>query len=135
MHEWALAELVKEKIELVSKKENFTVLNRIKIRLGALQNINKDIFIESLKTLFCEENKNLFKEVDIEVEEEQAVFRCNKCNREWSYPLHEVSDRDRENMHFFPELASIYIKCPFCLSIDFEVIKGRSFVIEYIEGE
>ena len=44
MHEWALAESVVETVLKVSRKENLNRVSEIKVKLGVLQQIEKDIF-------------------------------------------------------------------------------------------
>ncbi len=39
-----------------------------------------------------------------------------------------------ESIHFIPEVAHTYIKCPKCGSPDFEIIKGRGIWLEKIKG-
>ena len=38
-------------------------------------------------------------------------------------------------IHFVPELAHAYLRCPDCSSADFEVLGGRGVSIDAIEGE
>jgi len=44
MHEWSLAEAVVETAIDIGKKNNFKTLSKIKIRIGELQQIEKDLF-------------------------------------------------------------------------------------------
>jgi hydrogenase nickel incorporation protein HypA/HybF len=40
----------------------------------------------------------------------------------------------QENIHFIPEVAHVYVKCPRCESPDFEVLKGRGVWINKVMG-
>jgi hydrogenase nickel incorporation protein HypA/HybF len=39
-----------------------------------------------------------------------------------------------EAIHFVPEMAHVYIKCPSCGSPDFEVVEGRGVWLQSIKG-
>ena len=48
----------------------------------------------------------------------------------------ELRDDDAaEAIHFVPELAHAFMRCPDCGSPDFEVAAGRGVAISGIEGE
>jgi hydrogenase nickel incorporation protein HypA/HybF len=45
-----------------------------------------------------------------------------------------VSEDTAEAIHFVPEVAHTYIKCPSCGSPDFEIVEGRGVWLENIKG-
>ncbi|HIE44278.1 MAG TPA: hydrogenase nickel insertion protein HypA, partial [Candidatus Omnitrophica bacterium] len=73
----------------------------------------------------------------IEISVEKALLRCRTCGEEWGFEKR----RDRldmvklESIHFLPEAAKAYLRCPCCKSPDFEVAKGRGIWIEEIKTE
>ena len=54
-------------------------------------------------------------------------------NRTLAYNVVRLEDV-REAIHFVPEIAHTYIKCPKCGSPDFEVVQGRGVWLESIKG-
>ena len=56
---------------------------------------------------------------------------------EWLFgeAIKGLSEEQSEAIHFIPEVAHVYIRCPECESPDFEFVKGRGVWIESIEGE
>jgi len=46
----------------------------------------------------------------------------------------ELNEDASEAIHFIPEIAHTYIKCPKCRSPDFEVLQGRGVWLESIKG-
>ena len=77
--------------------------------------------------------------LDIEkivIEIEDSVLRCQVCRHQWPYreAMSKLSDDDVEAIHFIPEVAHVYIRCPQCGSPDFDLTEGRGVWIESIEG-
>lgn len=118
VHEWALA----ESIILYIKNKGVSKANRLIIKLGALQSIDKHILEFAIREL------SKLSELDVEVieiVEEQPVLKCNACGYAWSISPESMSEHVRESIHFLPESIYAFIKCPNCGSIDYEIIKGR----------
>ena len=42
---------------------------------------------------------------------------------------------ESESIHFVPELAHAFLRCPDCDGADFEVVAGRGVVLQELEGE
>ena len=67
---------------------------------------------------------------------EKASFRCNHCQKGWLLEQHsELGEEEREAIHFLPEAAHVYMRCPFCGSPDFGLEKGRGVSIQSVELE
>jgi hydrogenase nickel incorporation protein HypA/HybF len=79
----------------------------------------------------------MLKQTEIELENEKAVLKCRVCGHQWAFSdvMKELSEEDSESIHFVPDIAHVYIRCPKCNSPDFEIVEGRGVWIEYIEGE
>ena len=74
-----------------------------------------------------------FNEDVIHIESDPALFGCNFCKKEWALEEQEgLSEDQREAIHFLPEAAHVFIRCPGCGSPDFRVIKGRGVSIASI---
>ncbi|MEM0004959.1 MAG: hydrogenase nickel incorporation protein HypA [Desulfurococcaceae archaeon] len=118
VHEWALA----ESIVLYVSNKGVRKARRIKVRIGALQSIDKEILSFALNELLKEYN---IKVDNIEILEEQPVLKCNRCGFEWSIDTTSVNEDLRESIHFLPESIYAYYRCPKCGSVDYEILKGR----------
>lgn len=118
MHEWALAEsVVKTVLENDVLKER-----RVKILLGKLQAIEKEIFEFALDEIMKQRGIRF----DFVIEEVEPQFRCLSCLKVFDLnSTNSYGDVEKENIHFIPEMVKCFIKCPGCGSVDFEIIKGR----------
>jgi len=128
MHEWALAEAV---LESVREHAAGRAVLRVVLRFGELQQIDREIFLFALRELGEGTPADLF-----EIETEPAELACNACGTLWS--LDEASGlsvAQKEAIHFLPEAAKVYIRCPGCGSPDFRIEKGRGVTIDTIETE
>jgi hydrogenase nickel incorporation protein HypA/HybF len=45
-----------------------------------------------------------------------------------------MEKENAEAIHFVPEIAYVYIRCPNCKSPDFEIMQGRGVWLERIRG-
>lgn len=136
MHELALADAVLAAAIDVAGKEGMTRVLRVDVRVGELQRIRAELFEEALREMRRRRGGRL-GEAAIEVAVEPARFRCRPCAAEFG--LRDVpapqGEREAEAIHFVPELAHAYLRCPACHSPDFEVLAGRGVAIAAIEGE
>jgi len=134
MHEWALAEAVIATVIEESRKEGLEEVTKIKIKIGELQLMDTEIFVFALNEIAKVQGTPL-TEMKLETDIERAVFRCRVCRHKWG--LDEtvgMSAEESEAIHYAPEAAHAYIRCPSCKSPDFEVLQGRGVLIEYIKG-
>jgi hydrogenase nickel incorporation protein HypA/HybF len=138
MHEWALAEAVICTISDEIKKNRLGRISRVTVKIGELQQIDLEIFrfaVENVLTSY-----ELTAGVDkacIIIETEPSTLKCNVCENEWSFGenIKRMHDDEAEAIHFIPEIAHTYMRCPACGSPDFNINKGRGVWIESIEGE
>lgn len=133
MHEWSLAEAVVATALENAQKNHLKKITSIKVVLGELQQIEKDIFSFALNEI---KKGTILEDAKIEIEVQEAVLKCRVCGYEWKYKdvLKHLDDDTVESIHFVPELSHSFMKCPKCGSPDFEVIKGRGVWLEYIKG-
>jgi hydrogenase nickel incorporation protein HypA/HybF len=135
VHEWALAEAVIATVLEESRKERLTEVTELKIKIGELQQIETEIFDFALNELVKLQDDSLLKDMTIKMETERAQFRCRVCGREWTFDDQgEWNEEEREAIHFAPEVAHAYVRCPSCKSPDFEVLQGRGVSIGHIKG-
>ncbi|MCS7099172.1 MAG: hydrogenase nickel incorporation protein HypA [Sulfolobales archaeon] len=130
MHEWALAEAITVALLKQSELRGSKSIKRLVVGLGELQAIDREIFEFALS--------EVLKLYGLEVREyallsEEAEFECGACGHSWKLRELELSDEVREAIHFLPEAAYSYVKCPRCGSRDFSVVRGRGVSIVGVE--
>ncbi len=125
MHEWAIAEAVILEVENLITR--YPSLRRIKVVAGELQNIDESVLRQYLDMMM----KEVAPGVDYEITREKAEFKCNVCGYRWSLDDVDLSEDEREAIHFVPEAVHAYVKCPSCGSRDFIVVKGRGIKLLY----
>ncbi len=134
MHEFALAESVVRATLQTAESEGMTAVTRVVVQVGELQQIKKDVFEFALKQVHSDDPR--LADTVLVVEIVPARFSCRVC--EHGFTLAETGEHDadaKEAIHFVPELAHAFMRCPACGSPDFEVAEGRGVGIASIEGE
>ena len=133
MHEWALAEAVIYAAKKAAKDGGLKKITSVTAVFGELQNID----VPAFRSLFNEIKTGFGPELAgarLIAKKEKARFRCRNCSAEFG--LKEgLSHDEKESIHFLPEMASAFLKCPKCSSADFEITKGRGVWIKEIKGE
>jgi hydrogenase nickel incorporation protein HypA/HybF len=128
MHELALAEAVVAAADETAKKNGLAKVTRIEVRVGELQQIEREAFQLAIEEM---------TDAVVDVQAEPARFSCRRCSRE--YGLGDTpgpGDHDAsEAIHFIPELAHAFLRCPSCASPDFTVTGGRGVTLGAIEGD
>lgn len=127
MHEWALADAVIEATSSALAGRDPSCLRAVTVTVGELQAIDHEIFTFALTMLLKERP---FRTAVYHLETEPAGFRCGACEREWALAeTHGLTDETREAIHFLPEAAHAFVRCPSCGSPDYRVLKGRGVSI------
>lgn len=130
MHEWALAEGIVSTAVRVAEDEGLLKITEIVMNIGELQQIEHEILmfaLEQLKTPKMKDARFVLKPI-------QGRFRCRVCGEEWAFNPDTVDEEVSEAIHFIPEMAHVYIKCPQCGSPDFDVTEGRGVWLESVKG-
>jgi hydrogenase nickel incorporation protein HypA/HybF len=133
MHEWALAEAVVATVEKIRRENGGRPVLAVRLRFGELQNVAMEAFREGLAVGLAglPYGPEVFRFLS-----EPATFRCRACGHLW--PLAGVADigeQEREAIHFLPESAHAYMRCPGCGSPDFDLAAGRGVTLEAVELE
>ncbi len=134
MHEWALAEAVVMTAKKAAHEKKLRRVTEITVKLGELQQIEREIFAFALEQILSQEDP-LMREAQIVFEIEHAQLCCRGCSFEWAFEGKHVSPEIAEAIHFLPEIAHAYIRCPRCHSPDFEIMKGRGVWLASLRGE
>jgi hydrogenase nickel incorporation protein HypA/HybF len=130
MHEWALAEAVIAAASEAAEKEGLKEIREVRVKVGELQQIEPEVFEFALSQL----KTGRFKEARFVLESVKAEFRCRVCGHGWVFEKDKLDAGTAEAIHFVPEVAHSYVKCPRCGSPDFEVVEGRGVWLESIRG-
>ena len=133
MHEWALADSVIASAIDYSKKEKLKKISQVNIVFGELQNIDKEIFMFAIEELIKTANK-VISSSKFKISDESAKFKCKVCGTDFTLNQVKKSEDEAEYIHFIPEMAHTYLKCPKCKSPDFDLIAGRGVSIKSIKG-
>ena len=133
MHEWALAEAVVSSVDRILQEHEGRRVAAVHVRVGELQRIEMDVFRQGL-SIHLEERPYAIETFHFETD--KARFRCNRCGCEW--PLDSVQgleEDELEAIHFLPEAAHVYLRCPECTSPDFQLAAGRGVRIVSVDLE
>jgi len=130
MHEWALAEAILASAKGIAEKEKLTEVTEVTIRIGELQQVEPGILRFALSQMKTE----LFSNAKFRVLKAKTTLKCRVCETTWQFNLKKLDKATSEAIHFVPEVAHTYIKCPNCGSPDFEIGSGRGVWLENIKG-
>ncbi len=131
MHEWALAEAVISTVQRLYEENGRKQILSVQVRIGELQHIEMDVFSLGLQNLLSD---HPFSSEVFHFETEKASFRCNACGSDWLLEQHpDLGEEEREAIHFLPEAAHVYMRCPSCGSPDFTLEKGRGVTIQSVD--
>jgi hydrogenase nickel incorporation protein HypA/HybF len=130
MHEWALAEAVLSAASEIAEKEGLKQVSEVRVKIGELQQVDPEI----LEFAFSHLKAGKFKDAKLIAEKVKANLKCRVCGKEWVFGEEKLDKETAEAIHFVPELAHTYIKCPKCGSPDFEVLEGRGILLETVKG-
>jgi hydrogenase nickel incorporation protein HypA/HybF len=131
MHEWALADAVISTVERLYEENGRKRVLSVQVLIGELQHVEMEVFSMGLQNLLSERP---FSSDVFHFETEKASFRCNACGSQWLLEEHEdLGEEELEAIHFLPEAAHVYMRCPACGSPDFVLDKGRGVTIKYID--
>ena len=130
MHEWALAEGVVSTAVKIARAEGLSEITEVVVKIGELQQVEHDVLNFALEQL----RKPMMRDAKFVLETIPAKLRCRVCSEEWRFSPEELSEEVSEAIHFVPEVAHVYIKCPGCGSPDFEVEEGRGVILASIKG-
>jgi hydrogenase nickel incorporation protein HypA/HybF len=131
MHEWALAEAILASAQQIADQENLTSISEMTIRVGALQAVEPSILRFALKQMAT----GPLKKAKYHILKSKSTLKCRVCSHSWQYDSKKIDKNTAEAIHFIPEVAHTYIKCPKCGSPDFEIAVGRGVWLEGLKGE
>ena len=130
MHEWALAEAILASAKQVAERENLKEVTEVTIKVGELQQIEPPILRFALNQMKPES----FKKAKFHILKAKSTLKCRACGTTWQFSLKKLDKATAEAIHFVPEAAHSFVKCPKCGSPDFEIVSGRGVWLEDLKG-
>jgi hydrogenase nickel incorporation protein HypA/HybF len=130
MHEWALAESIIATALKVADEEKLCVVSDVTVRVGELQAVEVPILRFAVSQLKPERLKN----ARFHFLKAKTTLKCKACGNTWQFSQAKLDKATAEAIHFVPEVAHTFVKCPKCGSPDFEIPKGRGVWLENIKG-
>ena len=130
MHEWALAEAILKSAERVAQQENLKEVTEVTIKVGELQQAEPPILRFALNQM----KSDIFKKAKFRILKSKSTLKCRVCGTAWQFNFRKLDKATAEAIHFVPEAAHSFVKCPKCGSPDFEVVSGRGVWLEDIKG-
>jgi hydrogenase nickel incorporation protein HypA/HybF len=130
MHEWALAEAVLKAASEIAEKENLSEVTEINVKIGELQQVEREILRFALQQLKPAKLSN----AKFHITRAKTTLKCRNCGNTWQFRKQKLDPAIAEAIHFVPEAAHTYIKCPRCGSPDFEITVGRGIWLQNIKG-
>ena len=130
MHEWALAEAVIATASELADREGLRQITQVKIKVGELQQIDPEI----LKFALAQLKTSKFERTRFLIMSAKAKMKCRNCGNRWEFTKETLDKTTAEAIHFLPEVAHTFIKCPKCGSPDFEILEGRGVWLQSVKG-
>lgn len=130
MHEWALAEAIITSAKKIAEQEKLKEVTEITIKVGKLQRVEPQILRFALSQL----KPGIFKNTKFHILKAKSTLKCRVCGTTWQFNLKKLDKTTAEAIHFVPEVAHAYIRCPKCGSPDFEIVSGRGVWLQDIKG-
>ncbi|HUK85785.1 MAG TPA: hydrogenase nickel incorporation protein HypA [Candidatus Acidoferrum sp.] len=130
MHEWALAEAILTSAKQVAELEGLKEVVEVTIMVGELQQVEPPI----LRFALSQTKTGILKDAKFRILKAKSTLKCRVCGTTWQFNIKKLDKDTAEAIHFVPEVAHTYIKCPKCGSPDFEIVSGRGVWLENIKG-
>ena len=130
MHEWALAEGVIQTAKRIAEEQGLEEIVEVTVKIGELQQVEHEILEFALEQLRTPSMKN----AKFTLESVPGKLKCRVCDEEWRFSPKDMDEDASEAIHFVPEVAHVYVRCPKCGSPDFQVLEGRGVILASIRG-
>jgi hydrogenase nickel incorporation protein HypA/HybF len=130
MHEWALAEAILSSARQIAAKEQLKSVTEVTIKVGELQQVEPPI----LRFALSQMKDGVLKDAKFRISKAKSTLKCRVCGTTWQFNPKKMDKNTAEAIHFVPEVAHTYVKCPKCGSPDFEIASGRGVWLADIKG-
>ncbi len=130
MHEWALAEAIIKTAAEIAEKEALKEIKEVNVKVGELQQVERPILRFALSQL----KPKILQNAKFRITTAKTTLKCRVCGNTWLFKKEKLDKETAEAIHFVPEVAHTYIRCPKCGSPDFEITDGRGVWLESVKG-
>ena len=130
MHEWALAEAIIASAKQIAEQEKLKEVSEVIIKVGELQQVEPPILRFALNQM----KPDIFRKAKFRILRAKSTLKCRVCGTAWEFSSVKMDKATAEAIHFVPEVAHTYVKCPKCGSPDFEIVSGRGVWLESVKG-
>jgi hydrogenase nickel incorporation protein HypA/HybF len=130
MHEWALAEGVICTVNTIAEEQRLEDITEVTVKIGELQQVDHEILKFAIRQL----RTSMMGNARFVLETVPARLTCRICGEKWKFNSGDLGKEKTEAIHFLPEIAHVYLRCPKCGSPDFEIAEGRGVWLESIKG-
>jgi len=130
MHEWALAEGVICTVNSIAEEQGLQDVTEVTVKIGELQQVDYEIF----KFALDQQRTSMMSGAEFNLETAPATLMCRVCGEKWKFNTEDLREEISEAIHFLPEMAHVYLKCPKCGSPDFEIAEGRGVWLASVKG-
>jgi len=124
LHELSLVQGIVDAVQETAREKKGKVTS-FKIEVGELSQFD----IRLIRQLLADITKGTPLEgAKVIVQREKCRVRCLGCGNRWGFEqlTGTLSEKNKEMVHFLPELISSCSKCPSCSKSYFEIEAGRS---------
>lgn len=125
-----MAEGVVSTATRIAEEEGMEEVTEVTVRIGELQQVDREILEFALE----QQRTPLMRNARFILDSIPGKLRCRVCGWEWLFDPEDLGEEVSEAIHFVPEVAHVYLKCPECGSPDFEVVEGRGVWLASIKG-
>jgi hydrogenase nickel incorporation protein HypA/HybF len=130
MHEWALAEGVICTVSSIAEEQGLQDVTEVTVKIGELQQVDYEIF----KFALDQQRTPMMTGAKFNLKAAPATLMCRVCGEKWKFKTKDLEKEISEAIHFLPEMAHVYLKCPKCGSPDFEIAEGRGVWLASVKG-
>lgn len=113
MHELSVTESILKIVLDEMKHYNAVKVNRVQIRMGELSAYVPEC-IEEYFALLSEDTPAYGAELEFTID--KTILKCTECNKEFRMAYHRL-------------------RCPYCRSMNVDIISGKGFSVESLEIE
>lgn len=132
LHETSIAVSVLDQLESLLRQKGAQRVLKIVLTVGELRMVDEVSLTFALQTL---SKHTPVEGMEVNMEREDAGFRCASCGSEWGLHKEEVDDDQRVAMHLYPDQFHGFFQCPECGSKEFEVMRGRDLRLKSVTLE
>jgi hydrogenase nickel incorporation protein HypA/HybF len=113
VHEVGIAERVLRIVEQTMEEHGLTVARTVVMEIGKLSGVDREALEFAFEVVAPD---TVLAGAEIQIVVPPILLGCRACSREYSAEIEDT-------------------RCPFCGSVDFDVLQGRELVVKSVAGE